>query len=77
MTRKYKIGDGAIVPLPFCLACGVGLGAIDGEIIGYEGDDYVLRLDHSDDSIGRPSCNTGGSGSVYAESELDELAWLL
>ncbi|MEU4405038.1 hypothetical protein AB0F88_10965 [Streptosporangium sp. NPDC023963] len=66
-----------ILPLPFCLACGVGLGAIDGEITGYEGSDYVVRIDHSDDDIGRPSCNTGGVRSVWTQAEVDELMWVL
>lgn len=75
--QRYLVGHGAIVPLPFCLACGAGLGAIEGQITGHEGPDYVIRLDHRDDRSGRSSCNTAGVGSVWTQAEIDALTWLL
>ncbi|MFD8563897.1 hypothetical protein ACFV1N_42070 [Streptosporangium canum] len=76
-THTHKIGDGAIVPLAFCYSCGIGLGAIDGEITGYEGPNYVIRLDHADARSNRESCNPAGACSVWDETEINELAWVL
>ncbi|GAA1749537.1 hypothetical protein GCM10009734_66770 [Nonomuraea bangladeshensis] len=65
------------MPLPFCLACGLALGAIEAEVVGYEGDDYVLRVDHTDDRRGLLSCNTGGSRSVWTSAEVEALTWVV
>ncbi|WP_433541157.1 hypothetical protein ACQP10_08510 [Streptosporangium sandarakinum] len=76
-VHTLKVGEGVILPLAFCYACGVGLGVIVGEITGYEGPDYVVRLDHADDRLGRDSCNPAGSSSVWSEAEISELVWVL